>query len=434
MGLEFVGEAISLSGLTGSKLKSEIIGEYYPFWWRITSGGESNRNQWPTAIIELDAASGEMYIKDTHETILGSSGHALSLKLDNLNTEHLKIICVEKNRECFEKLRAVIAKRWPKVNLTQAEGPFNTNRTNIYLLNTDLDDALGKIARLELGNSLFFFDPLRSVPFDTINKVAKARIKNYYQTGTEFMVFVFTSDWFLGRDEFVGLPKTNDEENWSISEKSTVEEADSLFGDTNWRAQILNNKPIYEREKLFIELYKASLHRWFRYVLPMPFNPKANQLFHLILCSNYEAGVQATKGFFCERTHNIKFKPDNKQAFINFRVNHAELFAPLKGNTRPKQWRILWTTLIEHEEGYCDLLSKDFKDIEPSDAERLKLLEWLEGAHYLVRISSQNPWNIAIARYKINWEVVKQKLGVEPPQDLKPLSLKALPIEEINQC
>ncbi len=37
MALEFEGDAISLSGLTGSKLKSEIIGEYYPFWWNITS-------------------------------------------------------------------------------------------------------------------------------------------------------------------------------------------------------------------------------------------------------------------------------------------------------------------------------------------------------------------------------------------------------------
>ena len=40
MALEFINDAISLSGLTGSKLKSEIISEYYPFWWNITSGGD----------------------------------------------------------------------------------------------------------------------------------------------------------------------------------------------------------------------------------------------------------------------------------------------------------------------------------------------------------------------------------------------------------
>ena len=74
MSLEFVGDAISLSGLTGSRLKCEVIGLYYPFWWNITSGGPSANNSWPTAIVELDAATGEVYIKDTKETILGSSG------------------------------------------------------------------------------------------------------------------------------------------------------------------------------------------------------------------------------------------------------------------------------------------------------------------------------------------------------------------------
>lgn len=38
--LEFVEDAICLSGLTGTKLKSDVIGQYYPFWWGITSTGE----------------------------------------------------------------------------------------------------------------------------------------------------------------------------------------------------------------------------------------------------------------------------------------------------------------------------------------------------------------------------------------------------------
>ena len=77
MGLEFYQDAICLSGLTGSKIKCQILGEYYPFWWNITSGGESNKYKWPTTIVALDAATGEAYIKETNEIILGSSGHAL---------------------------------------------------------------------------------------------------------------------------------------------------------------------------------------------------------------------------------------------------------------------------------------------------------------------------------------------------------------------
>jgi len=65
MALGFMKDAICLSGLTGSKLKCDVIGEYYPFWWSITSGGQRANYGYPTAIVELDAATGEVYIEDT---------------------------------------------------------------------------------------------------------------------------------------------------------------------------------------------------------------------------------------------------------------------------------------------------------------------------------------------------------------------------------
>ena len=73
MPLEFKQDAICLSGLTGSKLKCAVIGKYYPFWWSITSGGQNRNYPFPTAIVELDAATGESHIKETSEVILGSS-------------------------------------------------------------------------------------------------------------------------------------------------------------------------------------------------------------------------------------------------------------------------------------------------------------------------------------------------------------------------
>ena len=73
-----------------------MIGEYYPFWWSITSGGPSRNYQYPTAIVELNAATGEVYIKDTKQTVLGSAGHALELKLNYPHTENLKVILIEK--------------------------------------------------------------------------------------------------------------------------------------------------------------------------------------------------------------------------------------------------------------------------------------------------------------------------------------------------
>jgi len=98
--LEFVRDAICLSGLSGTKLKCDVLGEYYNFWWGITSGGEREGYRYNTAIVELNAATGEIYIKDTQETVLGSSGHALELKVkksprtDNLTKVLHFLMCV----------------------------------------------------------------------------------------------------------------------------------------------------------------------------------------------------------------------------------------------------------------------------------------------------------------------------------------------------
>lgn len=433
MALEFVGDAISLSGITGSKLKSQIIGEYYPFWWNITSGGESRNHEWPTTIVELDAATGEIYIKDTNETLLGSSGHALSLKCDGNNTGKLKVVLVEKDESCYYHLKKVIKRRWPRLDISSAESSPYYNRSNVYLLNVELDDAITKISQLRMGNSLFFFDPLRGVPFEKIEKVAKSRIKEFYKTGIEFIVFVFTSDWFLGRDELVGLPETIMENEWSYGENLTVLEVDDFFGDKNWRSKLLNNKPIDEREKEFIELYKTRLHKWFRYVLPMPFNPKNNQLFHLILCSNYETGVRATREFFCDKAHNTNYKPDNKQAHARFRERHKDLYFGLKASQKPQQWKILWKAITQHEEGLCDYFCSDFKEMEPDLNQRKKEIKWLAEKGYLSSFTYENPWGENIIKFKVDWRVVSNNLGIDPPNELEPLSLRKSSLKEINK-
>ena len=433
MALEFVQDAICLSGLTGSKLKCDVIGAYYPFWWNITSGGQRANHDWPTAIVELDAATGEVYIEDIKETILGSSGHALDLKCSNPNTRKLKVILVERDAHCYSHLKNVVSKRWGNVDIKLAEGPIQFNSSNIYLLNMELDRALSNIEKIKLGNALFFFDPLRSVEYRTIEKVAGKRIKTYYETGTEFIIFMFTSDWFLGRDDFAGLPTTVNESTWSIDEKEAVLEADAFFGNIEWRGRSLNSDPIHEREESFIELYKNSLHKWFRYVLPLPFNPKANQIFHLILCSNYEIGVRATRDFYSQITGNPKYTPDNSKAFNLFRKHHPEVFKGLSGRQRPLQWRILWTIIRYHEEGICDCMCSDFEDIESSHEKRQLLLEWLEDKKYLNRLNNDNAWKVPIIQYKLNWSIIKERLGIDPPPSFKPLALKPLSLKEIGQ-
>jgi len=431
MALEFVQDAICLSGLTGSRLKCEVIGLYYPLWWKITSGGRTVNHAWPTAIVELDAGTSEVYIEETKETILGSSGHALNLKLSNTNTRNLKVILVERDADCYERLKRVIARRWGNVGFT--EGPARYNPSNIYLINSELDDALNFIGNVTLGRALFFFDPLRSVKYQAIENVANKRITEYYRVGTEFIIFIFTSDWFLGRDEFVGLPSTIDESAWSFEQSRTVEEADGLFGDKGWRKHILTNAPVYEREERLIELYRNRLHKWFRYVLPIPFSPKRKQVFHLILCSNFETGVRATRKFYCDATGNPVYVPDNKSAFNEFKNHHPEALQGLPRSRKPMQWLMLWRIIADHEEGICDYLCRDFEKIEQDAVTRQTALGWLENKGYLVRQNYTNAWQPQVQQYRLNWATIKDKLGIAPPIPFEPLSLRPQSLKEISQ-
>ncbi len=408
-------------------MKCDVIGIYYPFWWKITSGGKSGEYQKTTSIIELNAASGEVYIKDTHETVLGSAGHALNLKINHLNddeirTDNLKVILVEEDSSCYDHLRKVIRRRWSDISIDESEGSPRANTSNIYLLNDSLDEALEKIDNIELGNAIYYFDPLRSVKWEAIERVAKKRMPKFFQTGTEFIIFLFTSDWFLGRDDFAALPTHMRESSWTEEEKASVLEADTLFGNQSWRRFILANKPVDLKAKILVDMYKLTLYKWFRYVLPMPFNPKENQFFHLILCSNYEAGITRTKGAYTSKTLNRPYKPSNENAYERFIKLHPETLTNLGRRRKPLEWLLLWKVIKNHEGGVCDCYCRDFSENE-LDIRKIQLtLEWLKSKEYLVPLGIENAWKVPLNRYILNWKFLKDNLGVDAPSKLKPLS------------
>jgi len=432
MALEFKQDAICLSGLTGSQLKCAVIGRYYPFWWGITSGGPRRNYEYPTAIVELDAATAEAHIKETNEVILGSSGHALELKYNNPDTKELKIVLVERDVECYRHLKNVIRRRWGNIDIGMAESPLWSNKSKIYLLNMDFDNAINATGQINLGNALFFFDPLRNIEYNAIEKVARKRIRSYYKKGTEFIIFVFTSDWFLGRDDFSPLPNSIDESAWSVGERESVLSADAFFGNKQWRERILNDYQIHERENDFIELYREVLHKWFRYTLPLPFNPKPKQIYHLILSSNYEAGVRATRNFYAQIMDNPRYSPDMNQAYREFRKFHPDILSGLDRGRRPSHWHILRRTITEHEEGICDCECSDFLEVDNNSHNIQLLLDWLEEKGYLLRINNNNAWQLPIKKYKLNWTTLN-KLGINPPSDFEPLSLKRLSLEDISK-
>ena len=158
------------------------------------------------------------------------------------------------------------------------------------------------------------------------------------------------------------------------------------------------------------------------FVLPLPFNPKGNQVFHLILCSNFSTGVRRTRDFYSEKTGNPKYAPDNSMAFKKFKEAHPEVLVGLGRGKRPLSWRVLWRTIVDHEEGVCDSECSDIKDIEGDSQRREQLLEWLWQKGYLERCDFGDPWNSSVKQYRINWEVARKTLGIDPPVPLVPLS------------
>jgi len=426
--LKFHEDAIVLSGISGTKIKCQIIGEYYPFWWNITSGGQSKNYDIPTAIVEMNAATGEDYIEETDETILGSAGHALQLKLENQNTRKLKLVLVEENNECFQHLKNVIKRRWLKDVDNEKQLCDKLNNLGIYLLNTNVTKAVEEIGKIKLGNALFFFDPLLFTPWSDIEKVAQKRITTFYKTGTEFIVFLFTSDWFLGRGDLKPLPTTENQENWSNEQKDTVKKVDELFGHDSWRPELLCDKNIKEKMQIMVNLYKNKLHKWFRYVLPLPFEPKLNQMYHLFMCSNYEVGVRVVRDFYAKYTKNPKYKPDNKRAYNKFKMLYPEKSKVQNLKKRPVGWRILWKIITSHEEGICDEECKDLRDFFKDSSENEKsrkvreTLNWLYSERFLDKINNVNGmWSNKPTVYQLNWINVRNKLDIQPPRPYEPL-------------
>lgn len=408
-------------------MKSAIIRDYYDFWWGITSGGPNKKYCYNTAIIEMNAATGEVFLEDTKETTLGSSGHAIELKVSrHPDSKEMKVVLVEENEQCYGHLKNVLARRWPSIPIVNVEKVTNENNTNIFLIRQGLTQAIKSIGNIpNLGNSLFFFDPLRNVSYSAIDTVASSRIKHFLQCGTEFLIFVFTSDWFLGRKDFSPLPNTTEEAKWSEGERKTVALADDFFGARLWRKFLLNNNSISQREHMLIRLYKYRLLKWFRYTLVLPFQPKKGQTYHIILCSNYETGVRATRNFYCSKTNNEKYSPDNRSAYEQFKSLHPELFKNIRGNARPLEWKMLWKIIVEHEEGVCDLLCPDFRELEGDVQKISQTLVWLRSKGYIRELRVPHAWSAQrYRRYWLNWSTIVKNLKINPPQPLIPLTPK----------
>ena len=167
---------------------------------------------------------------------------------------------------------------------------------------------------------------------------------------------------------------------------------------------------IFYQNKL-VELYRNKLHKWFRYILPLPFNPKSNQLFHLFLCSNYVDGIRMTRNHYVSLTDNPKYSPNNKETYKIFRRLYPELFSHIKPSERPLEWKILWATIRNHEEGFCDYKCQDFQ--EQIDKEwRLLRKESIE----VIEFSPSDAGRFLGYAYDAEWADLEKKIPDLVPQ------------------
>jgi len=430
--LGFHNEAICLSGTTGSKLKTEIVANYYRFWLNVVHpkgeirGGkrppwvEQERNVF---IVDMNAGSGELYIEDADETILGSAGHALDLAYGSGTRQYdrLHLILVESDQACRERLLRVAERRWPETGFELAEQGLYVSADKMAMVVS----SYGGFVRFTKGGtmagiSLFYFDPLLSTEWDAIDAIAEARITSPYRTGTEFLVFFFTSDWVKGRTGFASLPKQSDESQWSAEQRTSAARADQTYGDRRW-LQILSSGASDESiMDQIVMAYKKRLRKWFRFVQPLPFVPKPDQVYHIFCCSNYETGTKVITRLFEIRTRHFGIREDARQVYPRFKRLHRAMTS----RGKPPEWKVLWYVIKNHIDGLCDHGCKGLKTDTHLNAEEMKgVLGSLKDLGYLKEVEPWEwPWSSnRFPIYQVDWDKVRNTLGVTPPSNRHPL-------------
>ncbi|MFQ5833946.1 MAG: hypothetical protein ACE5H4_14665 [Candidatus Thorarchaeota archaeon] len=447
MGLEFKHKAIVLSGVAGTRLKTKVLGRYYRFWHSVQSGGKRGSYRYPTSIIDLNAGTGLLYINEEREIIYGSAGHALELKYKSIDigTKNLSVFLVEEHDKCREYLLENIEEEWD-VKLQQQKGisyPVWTNGA-VWLFESVKDFLEFTESGSMIDRGLFLFDPLLAPEYAVIERVAKSRISIPFQRGTEFILFFFTSDWVNGRKGFSPLPRDADESKWKKGETGSAQIADVAFGNRAWlRVMEMNGSSDVLQDSLLLA-YEMKLRKWFRLVLPIPFQPKKGQTYHILCCSNYEVGINLIRS---EWEHLVGIHKGErvrsgvidlaKDVFPRFSAEYPGIMlSRKKGQKRPSEWRVLWKVAREFADGTCDQNCKSLIDIAGSSAEVERCLEWSESEGFLTR-ETKIPWAWAkhpqFPRFRANYNRLNEVLGISLPLPMRPLTADALAFQKGEQ-
>ncbi len=290
---------------------------------------------------------------------------------------------------------------------------------------------------ITLDRVLFLFDPLLAPDFYLIQQVASRRIRVPFQKGTEFLVFFFTSDWIRGRRNFAPLPRTRNESIWTDAELETANQADLVFGDRTWldiTTQSLNED---QMQSSLLSTYRLKLYEWFRFVLPVPFQPKPNQNYHLLCCSNYEVGINVIKSNWSHLVSMHRgilskagISEHANSIYNHFKSKYPEIVAGRpQGTQKPPEWRILWTLIKKYVDGTGDSLDSVLLEIVESNSDLDSILGWLASEGFIFPLE-EIPWSWSgihpIIRYHADYAKLNDILQLAPPISMSPLTSDAL--------
>jgi len=402
----------SVKTVIGNGLRPEI---WIDFKKRLTSGGKRANYSWETSIVEINAATGEIYIPERNYTILGSAGTALQLKFYNeeVKNPNLNLILVENDDDCVYHLKNVIERKFPRATINDDPSCLDRNVNQCVLIRRDVNEAVRAVNDLNIGGrTIYFFDPLLAIEIVPIKEVYNNRVKSPFNIGTEFSIFFFTSDWFLGRDDLAPLPLSSDFSSWSDTQRVTINALSNVLGDDLWYDNILIGDKIERRIDNLTEEYQNRLYELFRFVIPMPFAPKKDQVYHLFFCSNYHEGAKIITNFYSNETDN-KWKPNNMLHYKKFKELYENTIFFPGGSSRPNEWKVLWRIVTYYRLGKFDKLCGDLIEIAQSESRLLKTIDWLKSEGYVK--------NYSTTRFELNWEPITNNLGLEQPPPFEPL-------------
>lgn len=286
-----------------TKEKLDALNYYYNLWFYIVKSQKCY-------IIDCNAGTGYIEVRNQNEKVLGSSLLGLNLFKDD-RRKNLTLFLIEKEQKNYELLQENTSE-YIKGNKI----PVQLEK-DIFLFNSDWSSVIENIIdKTRDGIRLFFLDPyaIKSLPLEmllSLIKMGKSEY-GYKEGGIEILI---NWAWHAIRRKLGKYYSYKDlkSKNKDLSAPEEIKILDDFFGPLNWK-KIANEYPnnifkaklkvkIEELRDKLIKAYVKDFFKYFRYIKIHPVysrkKGKKNHLrirgkvkYFLIFATNYQPALK----------------------------------------------------------------------------------------------------------------------------------------------